>query len=384
MDTLEQANTVVDKIIAYENSPPQDADFYKSVSLAAMFQCCRLDAPKPPVSFDPQPTDGWDGKAYVEMSELVRDELLHQGYNVERIYSKETCDLYNQYHKSDVPRFYYNGTPLPADIGENSGFTWSGSEQDVIDAFNSGRFLIMHRDHGSENGWMRPNFNKNSIDQLNNGNLLPVVFSVNCSSGLFDHETNPGEPLPAHRSGQPYPCLPGPGQSNTCKASQTETYFAERLLRKPGGGAVGVIAATRDSPDLGDDALTRGLFDAVWPDIDPKIGFGATSRRRLGDILNYGKLYVLSQCGIQQSLGKPVPALDVLSVFSLFHVLGDPTLEMWTSKPYRLSPEYTLETLIDSLRIKFSLDVRRSRRFRRPTTVACPLGEQRSRAVKRR
>lgn len=358
VDTLQQANTVVDKIIAYEGSPPHDADFYKKVSLAAMFQCCRLDAPKPPLTLDPWPTDGWDGKAYVEMSELVRDELIHQGYNVERIYSRETCDKYfwNQAHKSDDPRFYYNGTPLPVDIGEGSGFAWSGSEQDVIAAFNSGRFLIMQRDHASENGWFRPKFSKNSIGQLNNGNLLPVVFSVNCSSGLFDHETNPGEPPDAQRVGQPYPCVLGSGPSSICKASPTETYFAESLLRKPGGGAVGIIAATRDTSDLGDDALTRGLFDAVWPDIDPKVGFGATPRRRLGDILNHGKLYTLSQCGIQQSLEKPVYPLDVLAVFALFHVIGDPTLEMWTSKPFFLSLEYKLETLIDSLRIKYSID----------------------------
>lgn len=357
VDDLDQANIVIDKIIAYEGSPPQDSDFYKQVSLAAMFQCCRLDAP-PSFGVFVNPTDGWDSKAYIETSELIRDELLDRGYNVERIYTEETCDKYwwNNLHKSNTPRFYYNGTPLPADIGENSGFVWNGSQQDVINAFNDGRFLIMQRDHGSENGWFRPNFNKNVINQLNNGNLLPVVFSVNCASGLFDHETNPGEQPPGERANQPYPCVSGPGQHYTCIASLDETYFAERLLREEGGGAVGVIAATRDSPDLGDDALTRGLFDAVWPGIDPKVGFGATSRHRLGDILNYAKLYTLSQCGIMQALEKPVYLLDVAAVFSLFHVVGDPTLEMWTSEPMVLSAEYQIETLTDYLRVQYPID----------------------------
>jgi len=357
VDTLQQAHDVIDKIINYEKYPPSAPAFYKNISLAAMFQCCRLDAPTPMISFDPHPTDGWDGKAYIQTAELVRDELIALGYSAERIYNHGTCDKYwwNNLHSSDTPRFYYDGTPLPTDIGENSGFAWNGSQQDIINAFNNGRFLIMHRDHGSENGWFLPNFNKNSIDQLNN-NLLPVIFSINCSSGFFDHETNPGEPPPDERVNQPYPCVPGPGQSYTCNASQQETYFAERLLRKAEGGVVGVIAPSRDTPDLGDDALTRGLFDAVWPGIDPKIGFGATSTRRLGDILNYAKLYTLSQCGIQQSLEKPVYPLDVLAVFSLFHLLGDPTLELWTSSPITLSADFKLEALADALHIEYGID----------------------------
>lgn len=355
VDTLEQANAVVKKIINYESSPPNSDAFYKNVSLAAMFQCCRLNVPQISVSQDPHPTDGWDSKAYVETSELVRNELLGLGYSVERIYTKETCDKYwwNNLHSSDNPRFYHDGTSLPTDIDEYSGFPWDGDENDVLAAFNSGRFLIMQRDHGSENGWFRPKFSKTSISKLTNNKLLPVVFSINCSSGLFDNETNPGEKPDKERLKDPYPTpFPPYGDSSVL----SNVYFSEELLRKKDGGAVGIIAATRDTPDTGDDALARGLFDAVWPDTDPKIGSGLISRSRLGDILNYGKLYVLLQSGIQQSLGQPVYLLDVLAIFSLFHVMGDPTLEMWTSKPYILSTEYDLEVLANSLSVKYSID----------------------------
>ena len=44
VDTLQQANLVVDKIIKYEGNPPSPLDhasFYKNVSLAALFQCCQ-------------------------------------------------------------------------------------------------------------------------------------------------------------------------------------------------------------------------------------------------------------------------------------------------------------------------------------------------------
>jgi len=346
VDTLQQANVVVDKIVKYESSPPSPIDhasFYEKISLAAFFQCCRWLAPG---------YDGYDRKAYIETSELVREELVDQGYNIERLYSTDNCNPV-AYKGDETPRYYYSGDPLPQDIGPNSGFAWDASEQDVINAFNNGRFLILQRDHGSEKGWAEPKLHKDSISKLSNGALLPVVFSINCSSGLFDNETNPGEPpmdgrcYPTAVSGQT--CYTGPG-------TMTETYFGERLLRKAAGGVVGFIGATRDSPDTGDDVLTRGLFDAVWPDTVPNYG-GTTSLRRLGDILNYGKMYVLSEVGVVQVTGNLLYPLDLFAIFPLFHVIGDPTLEMWTSKPaVSLALDYTVDILEHSLLVRYSLD----------------------------
>ncbi len=48
VDTLSQAYDVVNKIIKYESAPPFTSDFYKNISLASMFQCCRF-----PVSSNP-------------------------------------------------------------------------------------------------------------------------------------------------------------------------------------------------------------------------------------------------------------------------------------------------------------------------------------------
>ena len=283
---------------------------------------------------------------------MLRNDLINKGYNVERIYSKETCDLYLNNFGDDTPRYYYDGTSLPQDLAPNSGFTWGGSTQNIVDAFNSGRFLILHRDHGSENGWFSPKFKKDYFNQLSNGDLLPVVFSVNCSSGFFDNETNPGEPAPQHRHGLFYPSTnPVYGGGPDIK---DKTFFSEELLRKANGGVVGFIGPSRDTSDTGDDALTRGLFDALWPDTVSSFG-GSTSKHRLGDILNYAKLYVVSQVGVPQMLGN-LYLLDMFVVMDLFHVLGDPTLEMWTSKPVSLSPKYKLSDLPDSLRIEYAID----------------------------
>ncbi|MBC8162535.1 MAG: hypothetical protein H7Z42_15095, partial [Roseiflexaceae bacterium] len=43
VDTLAQAQTVVDKIVAYEKNPPFAPAFYRNASIASFFQCCRTD-----------------------------------------------------------------------------------------------------------------------------------------------------------------------------------------------------------------------------------------------------------------------------------------------------------------------------------------------------
>ena len=67
---------------------------------------------------------------------------------------------------------------------------------------------------------------------LTNGSLLPVVFSVNCASGIFDDETT-ADYAP-------------------------NTYFAEHLVRMD-GGAVGVLGDTRNSPSWPNTALAMGF-----------------------------------------------------------------------------------------------------------------------------
>ena len=87
---------------------------------------------------------------------------------------------------------------------------------------------MLHRDHGLVDCWENPYFSVKHVDMLQNGDLLPVVFCVNCDNGAFQAD-----------------CL------------------AERFLRKQGGGAVAVIAASDISYSGYNDALACGLFDAI-------------------------------------------------------------------------------------------------------------------------
>lgn len=322
VDTATEAQRVVDKTIGYEKSPPfvnlgSGAPFYTTAANASYFQCCRTGG-----------LAGRSMRSFVETSEVVRGAMVGAGYSVERIYNTDTG------YQSDpvpdpTPRRYYDGTALPAPLAPASGFPWNGGTTDIVDAFNDGRFLMLHRDHGGSTSWGDPSFSTSNFASLSNDKLLPVVYSVNCASGYWDRETDTG----------------GAGES-----------FMEQLLLLDGGGMVGGLGDNRNSPTWANSALTRGFYDATWPATDPGFG-GASSTRRLGDVLNWGKVYLLGQVGVAQTAGS-VSMEAVVSEWIMWHAFGDPTLEMWTANPYRLTLplDFTLETGGDGFVIGYAVD----------------------------
>ena len=341
MDTSEEAHRVVDKIIRYESDPPfvgwfSGDPFYTTVAHASQFQCCRMNSDGSPRNGQP----GIDQRAFIETSELVRDRLTDLGYSVERIYMETVDDggyclddpcttLQQAYNGNPTPNRYYNGSLLPVDLRSVSGFAWNGSTRDIIDAFNNGRFLILHRDHGNKAGFSHPSFKFFDLVDLKNEEFLPVVYSVNCASGYFDVETD--TPPDSYES------------------------FMEYLLLKDGGGMVGGLGDNRNSPTWANNALTRGFYDATWPGVVPTFGEDV-SQRRLGDILNHGKLYLLTQMGVTQTAGQ-ISVAAVFGELSIWHAFGDPTLEMWTENPYRmdLNQNYAAELLDDRLMVQYAI-----------------------------
>lgn len=313
VDTLAQADVVVDKIINYEKNPPtfgaQANTFYNSATIASQFQCCRGGSV----------ADGTTQRTFTEVSEFARNVLVGAGKSVDRIYH-QTVD--SDYTGDDTPRYYYDGDPLPYVLGPNGSYNWDVPEstrtEDIVDSWNDGRFLVIHRDHGWEHGWGNPYFDSNNVsNDLDNGEYLPVVFSVNCASGLFDNETAGGD----------------------YGTNANSTYFAERLLREEDGGAIGVLGDTRNSPSWPNTALTMGFMDATWPNARGDFGDN-TSKHRLADILNHGKFFMITQIPVPAAM---TSAESAVSELIMWHVIGDPTLEMRTKSPFNIGTFYEAE-----------------------------------------
>jgi protocatechuate 3,4-dioxygenase beta subunit len=302
VDMLSEALAVVDKTIAYERTPPRDFDFYSNVSTVGVFQGFRSDDPP-----------GRDQRGFIEESERVRETLLAEGYTVERIYARSG-------DPAQTPLRYYDGTPLPAELGEGSGFAWDGGRGDFEAALNDGRFLVTYRGHGSQFGLGRPGLSS----VVGTARLNPVLYAITCEAGHFD--------------------LENAGRSSVEPFGSPYSVFVEKQLRAADIGPVAIVAASRTSPTWANNALLSGLIDATWPDHDPTVG-SSTSMNRVGDILLYGKEYMIANVGV--AFGKEVGEDAALRNLYIYNVFGDPTLEMWTEVPSQF-------TLSASVRYEFT------------------------------
>ena len=163
---------------------------------------------------------------------------------------------------------------------------------------NAGVVILQHRDHGYVNGvgWADPDFRTTNVNALTNGVRRPVVFSINCNSGMYHLSDN----------------------------------FARAWLQHANGGAYAVFAPVDTSYSWYNDWLTHGFYTAFlsnyvswqnassnpnWSKNLPTPGgsYGvAGSAQRLGEMLNFGKMYMREKYYAHET------------TFRLFHLFGDP------------------------------------------------------------
>lgn len=289
VSNLNQANTVVQKIINYERNPVSDPDFYENGLTAAYFQ-------------EDEKKTGYAGRRFAQTSCEIRNYLIGLGYSIERVFYTEPA-VSPLFWNEGV---YSSGEPIPDSL-RKPNCAWDGDAVDIINGINAGRFFVLHRDHGTESRWGDPSFTQSNIRSLSNGNLLPVVFSMNCLTGKFDHNSE---------------------------------VFAETFLRKENGGAVGVIAATQVSYSGLNDGMALGLIDAIWP--EPGLVPSFPHNRNpsvtphdtileMGVVLNQGKLRM------SETWGDYYASYYEQYTYELFHYLGDPTMRIWTTVPRSIS-----------------------------------------------
>ncbi len=269
VNSLNEANAVVDQIIDYERQPPCDPNYYRRMTFAAYFQD------------DTQ--DGRANRAYMKTLEGIREHMVSIGFDVERVYVSNAAN----------PQHYKDGTAVPEDV-KNAIVSGSEATAMLISETSEGQILLAHRDHGNEAGWSHPSFNIDHLQSIRSASPS-IFFSINCLTGCFDN--NPSQ------------------------------CFAEAILALD-GGAPSLIAATELSGTWRNDSLMKGLFDGLWPGVIS--GFPnstasyALKHNRLGDILNYAKSYLLVAHGSTEG---------VRDHFEIYHIIGDPSLQLWAEPP---------------------------------------------------
>jgi hypothetical protein len=208
---------------------------------------------------------------------------VNRGVAVDRVYDDSP---------TATPLKFNDGTDLPAAL-QKPTFAWDGDGADVTAAWNDGRFLMIHRDHGWSDGWGHPGFNTGNVQALTNGSQLPVLMSINCSSAAYDYD---------------------------------ETSFVGESLVKANGGAVGAFGDTRDSPTWHNTQIGLGFVDALLPSVLPSEG--PALKQRVGNALIHGKLRL---AGLAPPSGPGITGGDgsTRNELYLWHYFGDPSMQMW-------------------------------------------------------
>ena len=293
MKNVDDATYIVDQIICYESEPPDDPGYYKRMTLAGHFQdredfrshrACR---------------DGRAERNYIETMENIWKHMKSRGIEPKRAYFSNTLKTKDY--------LYSDGAKMPDDVKEDI-IAPEGDEEEglemaecrvtklIIKLINEGQLIVGHRGHGNDDGWTSPPFMVKDLAFIS-CDWPCIFFSINCSTGAY----------------------------NAFKKS-----FAEHALAR--NGATSLVAATYPTNAWRNDSLIKALFDAVWPEMLPNFPDSVRSyevkNRRLGDVLNYAKAYLLVKHGANS---------ETKVLFESYHVIGDPTLEIWKDEPSKVS-----------------------------------------------
>jgi hypothetical protein len=277
VDNENELTTYVNKVLDYCKNPDTSTNWFNRVLLAAAEEY---------------------GRYFVWGSETVFNFLDPLGY--------------------DIDRQYAGGTP-------------PGSTAGCIAAIDNGVTWANHRDHGisqnsgaSYTGWSSPRFTTDHIfNDIDNGDMWPMMVSLNCESGWFDGETD-------------------------TYTSRNFESIGEAAIRVP-NGFIAAMAHTRVSYSGYNDEIGRGNFDAQFPDFDPAYPFTggtnpySTAVHRVSQIMNYAKFWMYDKY-VAPGGCDPYPWTPNEQVsettFEMLHVHGDPTVEIWWAMPVDLDVDF--------------------------------------------
>ncbi len=272
-ETTSEAITIVDKIIGYEQRA-QDSGGNRREDGEWRRKIISVA--------DDEVSNSGDFIFKKSLDEIAKNHTL-LGYETVEVFLEDVIDEVEA-RPGDFPGL------LPQRVAKNR----------IIDALNEGAVIAQYAGHGGRIGWAHEAiFDNASIDLLEETPNTPFMLVLSCYNGYFD---KPGEPS-----------------------------IAEKFLRKPRGGIIGMLSATRLTYAGGNDALNRIIFDMVFK----------RNVAQLGPLSFDSKVELLITEGTGQ--------IDVMMEYTLF---GDPALRIALPE-YELRPEILTKTVTpgDTLRI---------------------------------
>lgn len=280
-----EAQMMVSKQIEYEySSPNMDASTYDQPITAL----------------------GWQTERWFQIcSEVVGGYWRNQGKHpvrINEIYAlPEPADIWSSASNTSTVVNYFgpNGQGyIPASPSELGGWT-GGTGADVVNAVNNGAMMLQHRDHGYYQGWGKPSFSNNNVNQMTNVGKLTFVNTINCQTGTFNYSSN---------------CL--------VEAFMRRTYNGQNA------GAVGCIGPTQTSYSFVNDTYVWGLMDQYdpnfLPDYGPYASYEGNWQPAFGNVA--GKYF------LQQSSWASSSSVKVIT-YQMFTAHCDAFLRLYTQVP---------------------------------------------------
>lgn len=288
-----EARSVLDKIIGYGHySFPDNSS---KAAFASYFQ--------------DDWRDGIEDRGFVCNTEKTADYLSSRFDDITRIY----------YAPGDVnptkwSSQYGTGEDIP-DFLRRPNFNWKGNTIDILKAFMNGANFIVHRDHGVVSGWSYPRFDITDVAILKN-KTHPIVFSINCLTGKFTEPDN----------------------------------FAAKLLKLNDAGCASIIASQEVSSSEHNDAYLIGMIDAAWP--NPGLEYTTAKYSDWNENTNepvecIGDMARAGLARVSEVFGNPMDNLCTANHFEEYHILGDPSLDIYFDSSLNLS-DITYITKIDT------------------------------------
>jgi len=178
---------------------------------------------------------------------------------------------------------------------------YSSSSSIMSQHINGGLSIIDYCNHGSETSWALNNYSNSNVNALSNVNMLPIVWSVACLNGKYDHSQ---------------PCF-----GETWLRATNGTVNSPDPTQPTGaiGGMFSYISQPWQPPMYGQDEMVDVLVESYSNNI----------KRTLGGCSYDGNMKILDQYGQN--------ANDAKGTYLAWILYGDPTLTLRNDIPANMN-----------------------------------------------